>query len=152
MKVGDEGKDRLVPNLHKLLTVTCSKEQSNHDDIINYCLFGISHLPDKSGIYAAYLALLNLNSHSLSVEICTQAAKLLEHAVTNNDYLQSKILLRFFFELSNANFLKPLALTDLIYSLLHSQASSGTLSAGVMAVVTTIPFMVKLFNHYRLNS
>ena len=84
MKVGDEGKDRLVPNLHKLLTVTCSKEQSNHDDIINYRLFGISHLPDKSGIYAAYLALLNLNSHSLSVEICTQAAKLLEHAVTNS--------------------------------------------------------------------
>lgn len=151
MKVGDEGKARLIPNLNKLLTVTCSKEQSNREDIIKDCVFGISHLPDKSGIYATYMALLNLNSHSLTLEICTQAANALGQAVVNNDVSQSKIILRFFVELANARLLAPLALTDLVYALLHSQTSAGSLSAGLAAVIANIPFMVNMRVSVRAN-
>ena len=142
MKVGDEGKARLISNLNKLLTVTCSKEQSNREDIIKYCVFGISHLPDKPGIYATYLALLNFNTHSLAVDICNQSVKALEQALSENDLSQTKILLRFFVELANSKLLKPLALTDLIYSLLHSHTSIESLSTGLTAIIMNIPFMV----------
>jgi len=142
MKIGDEGKSRLIPNLNKLLTVTCSKEQSNREDIIRNSIFGISYLPDKSGIYATYMALLNLNSHSLALEICTQAVNAFEQAILNNDCSQAKFILRFFVELANAKLLKPLVLTDLIYSLLHSQESYSFLSVGFVAAINNIPFMV----------
>ncbi len=142
MKVGDEGKSRVVPNLNKLLTVTCAKEQSNREDIIKYALFAISNLPDKSAVYATYMALLNLNSHSLAAEICTQAAKALDQAVAANSFSKAKTLLRFFVELANARLLKPGTLADLIYSLIHSHTSSDTLSAGIVAIVYNLPLMV----------
>jgi len=142
MKVGDEGKSRLISNLNKLLSVVCSKEHTHREEIIKNCAFGISRLPDKSGIYATFLAMLNNNSHTLVVDICNQTIRTLEQAISENNVSQAKNIIRFLCELSCSKLLKPLALTDIIYSLLNSHASKSIISCELIAIVMNLPYMV----------
>ena len=98
--VGDEGNEKVIPNIRKLLSVITPKQLTHRPLIIKLLQLIIPALPEKTSIYATFLSLLNVRCHELVEELIHNIIKeTLVHHILLGHLLECKLIVKVIVEL-----------------------------------------------------
>ncbi len=142
VRIGDDGPAKIVSNLNKLLTVVCSKEHMYKEIIVDLLCTSISCLPDKAAIYASFLALLNIHTHTLVEDTFQEIIKKFYSGIEKCDFLETKNLLKFLIFSVKTNLLKKQNLVDILKYMLMAYKQCPNKEICLVPLIYAFPFIV----------